>query len=199
MDPIQIPPETISAAFPDEHAARRTARALEEAGIAAEQISIAHRNSAVLSAANDPATIRATGAPADLDRNSRLGEPGFFVRSQAEHLRDNTSVLVIVAPEIGQEDLVARILAGKHIERLEPQLPRRTFFAGSVAPTPAVLPHERAGQQPDLWWNLWQRIRFLPAWAKAAILIGFSAALALGLTGRSQRLAREEHDLDRAA
>jgi hypothetical protein len=199
MDPIQISPETISAAFPTEHVARRIARALEEAGISAEQISIAHRNSAVLSAANDPASVRATGEAGDLDRNLRLGEPGFFVRSQAEHLRDDSSVLVIVAPELGQEDLVARILAGRNIERIEPRLARRTFFAGNVAPTPSVLPHERAGQHPDLWWNLRQRVRFLPTWAKATALLSVAAALVLSTGHRKRLRTREEHDLDRAA
>jgi len=62
----------------------------------------------VLSAANEPATYRATGeGPGD-----DAPESGLFVRSQEEHLRVDGRVVITVAPEPGQETLVQRILDG---------------------------------------------------------------------------------------
>jgi hypothetical protein len=203
MDPIVTPPPTVSAGFPDERSARHASRALEEAGIAPDQISIAHRNSSVLSAANDPAMIADTGARYDHDRQRSLEEPGFYVRSQAEHLSEQDAVLVIVAPERGQEDMVVRILAGKKIERLYPAARDRQFAPRNTAPTPEVLPHERAGNEPDIWWNLRQRIRFMPRWAKAGFLVGIAVGLSLTAKAVQSRqrpqFSGEEDRYDRAA
>jgi len=200
--PIHMPPSTLSAAFRDERSAREIVRRLVDAGIGADQVSIAHRNSAVLSAANDPATTRATGKRSDPERNRDLAEPGFYVRSQAEHQNDDNPVLVIVAPEAGQEDLIRAVFAGRKIQRLYPSAGEREFFAGGIEPTPAVLPNERAGNDPTLWWRMRQRIRFMPVWAQAAIFLGIGGALAFGGMVRSKRRHRREEvgdPFDRAA
>jgi hypothetical protein len=187
MDPIRTAPPAISAAFRNEYMAREKARALENAGISPEQISVAYRDSTVLSAANDPAIERATGEPDDPDRSRRLAEPGFYVRSQAEHLQNNGAVLLIVAPEPGQEDLIWSILAGNSVERLHVRPGEREFPPGHVAPTPNVPPSERYGDRQQTPWSIIrQRVGGLPMWAKAGMLVGAGALVLLSARKRQQ-------------
>jgi len=161
-------------------------RKLREAGIESEQISLVHQNSAVLSAANNPTTYRATGRVDDPNRERQLVEPGFYVKSQAQHENDATPVLVMIVVRPGQAELIEAVLSGEHVERIYPQY-RRRYMPGNVAETPELYSHERAGNDPDLWWQLRQRVRFMPLWVKTAMLVG--AGLALGAAfgnGRSE-------------
>jgi hypothetical protein len=188
MPLVTPPPDPISLRIPDADAAENIIRKLREAGIEAEQISLAHQNSAVLSAANNPTTYRATGLVDDPDRERPLVEPGFYVRSQAEHESEETAVLVTIEARPGQVDVIEAVLSGERVERIYPRY-RRQYMPGNVAETPELYPHERAGNNPDLWWRLRQRVRFMPLWVKAAMLVG--AGLALGTTfGRERREPR---------
>ncbi len=179
MPPVTPPPDPISLRFPDEAAAQSIIRKLREVGIEAEQIGLAHQNSAVLSAANNPTTYRATGWVDDANRERELVEPGFYVQSQAEHESDVTAVLVTIEVRPGQEELVEAVLSGEHVERIYPRY-RRRYMPGNIAATPELYSHERAGNDPDFFWRLRQRIRFMPLWVKAAVFVG--AGLALGAT-----------------
>jgi hypothetical protein len=184
MPQITPPPDPISLRFPDAIAAENVIRKLRQAGIEAEQISLAHQNSAVLSAANNPTTYRATGWVDDPNRERDLVEPGFYVRSQAEHENQQTPVMVTLEVRPGQEEMVEAVLSGHEVERIYPRFDRQ-YSPGNVAATPELYPHERAGNNPDGWWRLRQRIRFMPLWAKAALLVG--AGLAIGGTLRRER------------
>jgi hypothetical protein len=70
------------------------------------------------------------------------------------------------------------------VEQIHPQY-RRKYTPGNMAATPELYPHERAGNNPNLWWQMRQRIRFMPLWAKAALMVG--AGLALGDALRRER------------
>lgn len=193
MPPVTPPPDPISLRFPDEAAAQTIIRKLREAGIEAEQISLAHQNSAVLSAANNPTTYRATGWVTDPDRERSLVEPGFYVESQAEHESDAFAVLVTIAARPGQDELIEAVLSGEHVERIYPQY-RRRYMPGNIAATPELYPHERSGNDPDLLWQLRQRVRFMPLWVKTAMLVG--AGLALGAAmGRGREPRRRTTDV----
>jgi hypothetical protein len=193
MASITPPPDPISLRFPSQAYAELVIRKFKEAGLNAEQISMAHQNSAVLSAANNPATYRATGDASDPDRDRPLTEEGFYVRSQEEFMDENTPVMVSIQAEPGQEDLIEAILTGCQVERINPKY-RRRFMPGSTAATPELLPNERAGNNPGLWWQLRQRVRFMPTWAKAVVLIGAGAALSLGATNWSREPRRRMSD-----
>jgi hypothetical protein len=184
MPPITPPPDPISLRFPDVITAENVIRKLRAAGVEAEQISIAHQNSAVLSAANNPTTYRATGEVDDPDRKRSLIEPGFYVRSQAEHDDAMTPMMVTIETRPGQEEIVEAVLSGERVETIFPRY-RRKYMPGHIAATPEVYANELAGNDPDLWWRLRQRARFLPLWAKAAMLVG--AGFALGEVLRRER------------
>lgn len=169
--------------LPDAVAAEVVLRQLREAGIEAEQISVAHQNSAVLSAANNPNTYRATGQPDDPTGERPPTDPGVYAKSQSEYQSGRTPVVVTIEARPGQEDLIEAVLSGCNVERIDPRFSRR-YAPGNVAATPELYAHERAGNDPNLWWRLRQRVRFMPLWVKAAMLVG--TGLALGEAWRRQ-------------
>lgn len=113
MDEIRPPLPLFQALFPNHSAAQQVIDRLHDAGIRGEQISVADQNSAVLSAANDPAIYRATGEGIG-DEPEEDGD-FLYVRTEREHLEPDGPVLVTVAPQAGQELVVQEILgaAGK--------------------------------------------------------------------------------------